>query len=158
MLAISTVSRAESCLAAGDMDAATRNALTGTGTRYFNYIAAGDAAALKQNAIPSLTADFSAIETVVKDNQAALVGAKAEARLPFLLEVDGTAPVAHAEFFCGVFGKSGQTRDSAAFYLDNLAPGKYGVVILDAPSAKGAHTVSMILELQGTDWKLGGLI
>jgi hypothetical protein len=157
MLAISTASRAESCLAAGDMDAATRNALNGAATRYFNSIAAGDSAALKQNAVPSLTADFSAIETVVKNNQGALAGTKAEARPPFLLEVDGAAPVAHAEFFCGVFGKSGQTRDSAAFYLDNLAPGKYGVVILDAPSAKGAHTVSMILEQQGPDWKLGGL-
>ncbi|MGB8112256.1 MAG: hypothetical protein WCF22_00705, partial [Candidatus Sulfotelmatobacter sp.] len=65
--------------------------------------------------------------------------------------------IPHAEFFCGVFGRNGQTADSAAFYLDGLAPGNYGVVILDAPSAKGAYTVSEILQQQGSDWKLGGL-
>jgi hypothetical protein len=155
--AVSASSRAESCLTSNDMDPATRTALTNAGTRYFNYIEAGDAASLRQNAIASLAADFSAIEATVKDNQAALAGAKATARPPFLLDEDSAAPAAHAEFFCGVFGKSGQTRDSAAFYLNNLAPGKYGVVILDAPSHKGAYTVSLILQQQGSDWKLGGL-
>ena len=79
------------------------------------------------------------------------------ARPPFLLEAEGAAPIAHAEFFCGVFGSKGQTRDSAVFSLNNLPPGKYGVVILDAPSSKGAYTVSLILQQQGSDWKLGGL-
>jgi hypothetical protein len=73
-----------------------------------------------------------------------------------LLEADGTAPIPRAEFYCGVFGKNGQTADSAAFYLNGLPPGKYGVVILDA-SSKAAYTVSMILQQQGSEWKLGGL-
>jgi hypothetical protein len=148
---------AENCLTATDMDVATRTALTGAGVRYFNLVVAGDAASLRQSSIASLAADFSSIEATVKDNQSALAGAKAAARPPFLLEVDGTAATAHAEFFCGVFGSRGQTRDSAVFYLNNLAPGKYGVVILDAPTAKGAYTVSVILQLIGSDWKLGGL-
>jgi hypothetical protein len=148
---------AESCLTATDMDAATRTALTSAGLRYFNFIATGDAASLRQNAIPSLAADFSSIETTVKDNQAALTGSKAAARPPFLLEADGTSTIARAEFFCGVFGKTGQTNDSAAFSLNGLAPGKYGVVIMDAPTAKGGYMVSLILQLIGPDWKLGGL-
>lgn len=148
---------AQSCLTSTDMDAATRTALTGTAVRYFNFVAAGDAAALRQNAIPSLAADFSSIESTVKDSQAALAGAKAAARPPFLLEAEGTGPIARAEFYCGVFGSKGQTRDSAVFSLNNLPPGKYGVVILDAPSPKGAYTVSLILQLQGSEWKLGGL-
>ena len=148
---------AESCLTSTDMDAATRTALTGTATRYFDMAARGDAASLKQNAIPSLAGDFSGVEATIKANQAALAGAKATARPPFLLEADGTAPLARAEFFCGVFGRNGQTSNSAAFYLNGLAPGKYGVVILDAPSAKGAYMVSLILQLQGTDWKVGGV-
>ena len=114
-------------------------------------------ATLRQSAIPSLAADFSGIEAVVKDNQPALAGAKATARPPFVLEAPGTAPLPRAEFFCGVFGSKGQTRDSAVFPLTNLPPGKYGVVILDATSSKGAYTVSMILQQQGSEWKLGGL-
>ncbi len=148
---------AENCLTTADMDAATRTALIGAGVRYFNFVATGDAASLRQNSIPSLAADFSSIAGTVKDNQAALAGAKSTARPPFLLEADGTAAIAHAEFFCGVFGSRGQTRDSAVFYLNNLAPGKYGVVIFDAPTPKGAYTVSVILQLMGSDWKLGGL-
>jgi hypothetical protein len=149
--------RAESCRAAIDLDDATRSALTAAGLHYFDLIAKGDSASLRQSAILRLAADFSGIETAVKDSQSTLAGSKATARPPFLLDTEGTAPLAHAEFYCGVFGSKGQTRDSAVFYLDNLAPGKYGVVILDAPSSKGPFAVSLILQQQGSDWKLGGL-
>jgi hypothetical protein len=148
---------AQSCLTSSDMDAAMRTALTNAGVRYFSFVAAGDAASLRQNAIPSLAADFSSVEGAVKDNQMALTGAKADARPPFLLEEEGAAPIPRAEFFCGVFGSKGQTRDSAVFSLNNLPPGKYGVVILDAPSSKGAYTVSLILQQQGSGWRLGSL-
>ncbi len=148
---------AESCLTSSDMDAATRNSLTSSGVRYFDMIVRGDAASLRQNAIPSLAGDFSGVEGTVKENQSALTGSKASARPPFLLEAQGTAPIPRAEFFCGVFGARGQTKDSAAFSINGLAPGKYGVVILDAPSPKGAYTVSLILQQIGSDWKIGGL-
>jgi hypothetical protein len=148
---------AESCLTSSDMDAATRNSLTSSGVRYFEMIARGDAASLRQNAIPSLAGDFSGVEGTVKENQSALAGSKASARPPFLLEAQGTAPIPRAEFFCGVFGARGQTKDSAAFSINGLAPGKYGVVILDVPSGKGAYTVSLILQQIGSDWRIGGL-
>ncbi len=148
---------AENCLISSDMDDATRAALVAAGLRYFDFVAKGDAALLRQSAIPSLAGDFSGIETTVKDNQSALGGSKAAARPPFLLEAEGTAAIPRAEFFCGVFGSKGQTRDSAIFSLNNLQPGKYGVVILDAPASKGAYVVSLILQKQGSEWKLGGL-
>jgi hypothetical protein len=147
----------EDCQTANDMDAAARTALTNTALRYYDSVAKGDAATLRQNAIPSLAADFSGIEATIKANQAALAGSKPAARPPFLLTEQGTAANPHAEFFCGVFGRNGQTADSAAFYLNGLAPGKYGVVIIDVPSAKGSFMVSEILQQQGSDWKLGGL-
>ena len=148
---------AETCTTASDMDAATRSALLSAGQRYFDFMAKGDVSSLRQAAIPSLASDFSAIEATVKDNQAALTGSKAAARPPFLLEAPGTAPIPRAEFYCGVFGRNGQTADSAAFYLNSLPPGKYGIVIMDVSSTKGAYTVSQILQQLGSDWKLGGL-
>ena len=153
---VSTV-LAESCQTSNDMDDATRGGITNAALRDFGLIARGDAASLKQNAIPSLAADFSGIEGTIKESHPALDSAKAAARPPFLLVADGTAPIARAEFFCGVFGSKGQTRDSAIFTLNNLPPGKYGVVILDAPTDKGPYTVSLILQQQGSDWKLGNL-
>ncbi len=41
--------------------------------------------------------------------------------------------------------------------MNNLPLGKYGVVILDAPSSKGAYTVSLVLQQQGSSWRLGSL-
>jgi hypothetical protein len=148
---------AQSCLASSDMEDATRTALTAAAARYFDVVAKGDTASLRQMTMPSVAPDFSSIETIVKDKQPALAGSKATPRPPFLLEEEGTEPVARAEFFCGVFGSKGQTRDSADFTLNALSPGKYGVVILDAPSSKSAYTVSLILQQQGSDWKLANL-
>ncbi len=158
LLAFATsIALAQSCLIASDLDAATRTALATAALRYFDLVAIGDTASLRQRAMPSVAADFSGIENTIKDNQALLAGSKAAARPPFLLEAEGAAPIARAEFFCGVFGSKGQTRDSAVFSLNDLPPGKYGVVILDAPSSKGAYTVSLILQQQGSDWRLGSL-
>jgi hypothetical protein len=148
---------AESCLTASDLDNATRTALTAAALRYFDLVAKGDTASLRQRELPSVASDFSVIETAVKDNQAALAGSKAAVRPPFLLVAEGSESIPRAEFYCGVFGSKGQTRDSAVFSLNNLSPGKYAVVILDAPSSKAAYTVSLILQQVSSDWKLGGL-
>jgi hypothetical protein len=145
------------CQTSTDMSAATSTALTNAALHYYDLIAKNDTAGLRQSSIPALTADFSGIEATIRANQAALAGATPAARPAFLLTAQGTAAIPHAEFFCGVFGRNGQTADSAAFYLNGLAPGNYGVVIIDAPSPKGIYTVSEILQQQGSDWKLGGL-
>jgi hypothetical protein len=155
VLALSPLTRAQSCQTSSDMEEASRSALMTAGQRYFDMAAKGEVASLRQNAIPSLASDFSGIEGTVKDHQPDLAGAQATVKTVFLL--DGTTPVAHAEFYCGVFGKNGQTASSAVFYLDNLPAGKYGVALLDATSAKGRMMVSFILQQVGTDWKLGGL-
>ena len=150
------LSHAQTCFTASDMDEPTRTALLNTAKRYFDMAARGDSAALRQNSIPSVAADFFGIETVIKDNQANLSGAQATPRSPFLLKAEGTAPLPHAEFLCGVFGKVGQTADSAVFEIPNLQPGSYGVFTLDVPTAKQKYAVSFVLQQEGKDWKVGG--
>ena len=155
-LAFSPLSaRAQSCQTSSDLDDATRAAITAAGQRYLGMATKADVASLRQNAIPSLASDFSGIETTTKDHEQDLAGAQGTVKGVFLL--DGTTPVSHAEFYCGVFGKTGQTSGSAVFYLDNLPSGKYGVVLLDANSPQGRTMFSLILQQAGTDWKLGGL-
>lgn len=148
---------AQSCSTMDELDGPTRTSITTAGQRYFAMAARGDVASLQQNSIPSLAADFGAVESRVKDHKAELDGAQATVRSAFLLDASGSAPIPHAEFLCGVFGKNGQTPTSAAFYLDNLPAGKYAVVIMDATSAKGKTTVSTMLQQAGSDWKLGNL-
>jgi len=147
--------RAQSCQTSSDLDDATRGVVTAAGQRLFAMATKGDVASVRQNAIPSLASDFSGIEATIKDHEQDLAGAQATLKGVFVL--DGTTPSPHAEFYCGVFGKSGQTANSAVFYLDNLPAGKYAVVLLDASSAKGRTMFSLILQQEGTDWKLGGL-
>jgi len=156
-LSLSLIATAETCQTAGDMDPATQTAITNTALRYFDLVAKGDAASLRQSAIPGVAADFSGIASTISNNQSALAGSKGSVRPPFVLQTEGTAPTTRAEFFCGVFGGRGQTSNSAVFTLNNLPPGKYGVAIVDSTTPKGPYTVSLILEQLGSEWKLGGL-
>lgn len=148
---------AQSCQTSSELEDATRTAVTTSGQRYFDMAAKGDTASMKQNAIASLSADFSGIENTIKEHQQDLAGAQATVNAVYMLVVDGTAPLPSAEFYCGVFGKKGQTSGSAVFTLDNLQPGKYAVVILDSSTAEYRTNFSLVLEQAGTDWKLGGL-
>lgn len=148
---------AQNCQSSTDLDDATRAAITSAAQRDFDLASKGDTASLQQNSIASLAANFTAIENTVKDHQANLAGAQATVKSVFLLEADGTAPLPHAEFYCGLFGKNGQTPGSAIFDLNNLPPGKYGVALLEATSPKGKTNFSLILQQEKTDWKLGGL-
>jgi len=155
LLAVSAA-QAQTCQSASDMDASVRTALETTAKRYFDMVARGDSATLQRNSIATVAANFGGIETAVKDNQAAFTGAHAAVRPPFMLTVEGNGPLENAEFLCGVFGKSGQTADSAVFMLHNLPPGKYGVAIIDAQGGQEPRTLTMILQQVGTDWKLAG--
>jgi len=156
-LSISLPAAAQNCESSSDLDDATRAAITSAAQRDFDLAAKGDTASLRQNAISSLAANFTTIETTVKDHQANLTGAQATVNSLFLLEADGTAPLPKAEFYCGIFGKNGQTPGSAIFVLNNLPHGKYGVALLQATSPKGKTNFSLILQQDGTEWKLGGL-
>jgi len=147
---------AQTCLTTDDMDAPTRSALQAAGSRYFEMVAHGDTASLKQNSIPSVANDFGAIENTVKDSQAGLAGAHAVPRPPFLLKAEGTAPQPRAEFFCGVFGSNGQTANSSEFIIPNLPPGDYAMVVVDVTTSKTPYTLSLVLQQVGTDWKIGG--
>jgi len=149
------VAGAQTCETADEMGAATRSSLVAAGQQFFDWTAKGDAATMRQNAIPSLASDFGGIEGAIKESQSNFAGAQAKARSPFLLKAEGSAPIARAEFLCGVFGRTGQTANSAVFQIPNLPPGEYGVVILDV-AAKTPSTLSLVLQKVGNDWKLGG--
>ena len=149
--------RAQNCVVGVEMDAATRTALEATAQRYLEMSIRGDAAGLRQNSVSSLSAAFSGVEEALKVNQGSLAGAQAAVRPPFLLTADGQGPVPRAEFLCGVFGKFGQTSDSAVFVLTDLPPGRYGLTILDVKGGSDPLTMTLVLQQSGADWRLAGL-
>jgi hypothetical protein len=155
LICCTSAAPAQNCQTGSDMDAATRTALENTARRYFDMTAKGDTAALQQNSIPSVAGSFGGIEAAVKDNQSAFTGSQATPRPPFLLEVEGNAS-GRIEFLCGVFGRNGQTSNSSIFVLNNLPPGKYGLVVLDVKGSQDPRTLTLILQQMGADWKLAG--
>jgi len=146
---------AQTCFIGNDMEESTRAALVNTGKKYFEFAAQGDVASLRQNAIASLAANFTGIESAVVENKPSLLGGTATPRSPFLLKAEGNKPLERAEFLCGVFGAQGQTANSAEFVIPNLPPGNYAIITLDVASQKPS-TVTFVLQQQGNDWKLGG--
>jgi hypothetical protein len=137
----------EACLTASDMGAATAATLQNTAKRYFQMAAQGDSADLRQNAVPSLAANFGGIEAAVNDHKEQFAGAQSTVRPPYVLEAPGNAPVARAEFFCGIYN----SPDRVGFSIPNLPPGNYAVVIQDAATQKGAKfAVTMILQAEGS--------
>jgi hypothetical protein len=147
---------AQTCQTTEDMDAPTKSALVNTALRYYGMVTQGDVASLRQNAIASLASNFVGIEAAVTESKGNLLGVQPTARPPYLLKADGAAPLARAEFLCGIFGQSGQTANSAVFVIPNLPPGTYGLTVLDASTPKGPYTVSFVLQLDGSAWKLAG--
>ena len=148
---------AQSCQTSNEIETPIRTAITTAAQRYFEMAVKGDIASIRQNAIPSLAADFGGIEATVKSHEQNLAASQATVKAAFLLNAMDTSPNQHTEFYCGVFGKNGQTPDSAAFYFDSLPSGKYAVVLLDAVSPRGRTMFSEVLEQIGPDWKVGGL-
>src|SRR5579863_1730826 len=97
---LSSSAAAQSCQTSGELDDATRTAITTAGQRFFDLAAKGDSATMKQNAIPSLASDFGGIETTVKDHQPDLTGAQATLKSSFVLDASSGTPDPHAEFLC----------------------------------------------------------
>src|SRR5690348_4343335 len=106
-LLLTGFARAQTCSTASDMDEATRGALTSAGKRYYDMMAKGDAASLKQAATAGLGGDT--IDSAVNDNKAALSGTQGNVGQVFLLKANPGG----GEFLCGVFGANGQTANSA---------------------------------------------
>ena len=143
---------AQTCSSSAEMDEPTRSAMERTARQFFDYASKGDVFDLKQSASASLGSNFGNIEAVVIDQRSTYAGAQATVRAAYLLETSGATPMARAEFLCGVWG----TPSWAIFAINNLPPGRYGLVIQDVSTPKGKYVLTMVLKQEGAAWKLAG--
>ena len=151
-LALAPAARA-GCTVAADLDPATRAALERAAQGYFQMAARGDSAGLRQSATAALAADFAPVEAAVRGYQASFAAAQPpQVRAAYLLEAEGAAPQERAEFFCGVWA----TPSFTLFVLNNLAPGRYALVVLEAKSGQSAYRLALVLAAQQQGWRLAG--
>ncbi len=153
MIAVAASSHAETCVTSGEMDAATKATLQSTARQYFSYVAQNNVSALAQNSIADISSNPSGLQGVIAEHQKNLSGASATPRNTFLLTAEGSAPIANAEFNCGVFNSPARV----AFSLQGLPPGRYGLVILDISGSKIPYFFSFLLLQENGTWKLAGL-
>jgi hypothetical protein len=143
---------AQECKTSSDMDAATKSSLEAAAQRYYKAAATGNTAELQQNAIPAIASDFGGIQGAINENKNNL-GTSATIRSAYELDAPGNAPIARAEFFCGIVNSA----NYVAFQIPNLPPGIYGVVTMDAQGGKDPLAVSFVLQQSGAQWKIGGV-
>lgn len=151
--AFSATAFAETCSTASEMDPATRAALQTVGPQYFAAIASGSAAQVATNSIPDIASNTAGLSGLLNEHKPNLEGSTGVVRNVYLLDASGSAPLASAEFFCGVFNSPAKV----AISLQNLPPGKYGMVIMDAQGAKAPYFYSLLLLQDGATWKIAGL-
>jgi hypothetical protein len=144
---------AQTCATTADMDQSVRAALENAGQQFFQMAARGDSAAMQQSSIGVLAANFGPVAAAVNDNKDLLTGAQAGVRNVYLLDAPGSAPLARAEFFCGVW----RTPQFVAFAIPDLPPGRYAVVFEDVKGGKAPGIMSLVLrQADGKGWKLAG--
>lgn len=142
----------ETCTAGGEMDAATRASLGQAARQFFDMASRGDVFSLRQQSIPLVSSNFSAIEATVIQQKPLFAGAQADVRATYLLEADGTQPIPSARFYCGVYGSS----SFASFVIPNLPPGQYAIVILDIATTEGPYELTTVVQQDAGAWRLAG--
>lgn len=143
---------AEVCTAGGEMDPATKSSIDQAATRFFTMAQNGDVFNMRQQSIALVSSNFGGIESTVVQQKPLFAGAQAQTRATYYLEADGSAPLARAEFYCGVY----RSPSFASFVIPNLPPGKYAIAILDITTNKGPYELTTVLQQDAGAWKLAG--
>ncbi|MBV9435062.1 MAG: hypothetical protein JOZ44_03365 [Acidobacteria bacterium] len=142
----------ETCTTVQEMDAGTRAAIDAATQQFFSQAAAGNTAAMQQNAIAPVAGNFQAIAFAVQRDKEKIAGGQAQIRNEWLLDAPGTQTYERAEFFCGTINSTQHT----SFEIPNLPAGRYAVAIQDVIGSKQAFTVTYVLQQEGGQWKLAG--
>ena len=144
---------AETCTTAQEMDAPTKTAIQQAAQSVYPAIANADAQAVAAKSIPDIANNVAGVQGLLDEHKANLAGSSATPRNTYLLEATGNQTLERAEFFCGVFNSPAKT----GFTMQNLPPGKYGLVIMDVTNSKSPYFYSVLLLEQGGQWKIAGL-
>jgi len=142
----------QTCLSSSEMDAGTAAALQAAARQYFDMSARGDAFDLRASAIPALASNFSGVEAAITEHKADFAGAQSTVASLYVLQAPGAAPIARAEFFCGIFN----SPDRVSFVIPNLPPGAYAVVTQNISGGKQPVRLTLVLQQVSGSWKLAG--
>jgi hypothetical protein len=146
---------AATCTSQAELSGQDRTSLSASASQLLADVFAQDESALQSALLPSEASAWDSIRAAVRDAAPLLKGGQAQLRSVYLLETATTAGPADTQFFCS----SASGGLTVTITLRALPPGRYGLVLADAPGTPQAAQVGLILAWDnGTGgWKLAGL-
>jgi hypothetical protein len=143
----------QNCLMQSQMKVTDRDALALAGRKMGAMAVSGNSDGLRASATESLQKDFEGVAHAVaelKGDQDAVI----TLRNLYLLDNSAAPPGEDAtQFYCGIVN----TPEHVTFSLQDLKPGRYGVVIAHATGIGQPRQMTFVLQDQ-TGWKLAGVI
>ncbi len=144
---------AATCTTQAELSNQDRDLLASTTLRLAGAVAQQDSATVQSMVLPSEASSWPAIHSAADQAAPLMVGGQIQIRNLYLLDASMQTSAANTDFFCA--DKSGALNVTIS--MPSLPPGKYAVALADANGAKLAGQLGLILGLDGSAWKLGGL-
>ena len=146
---------AVSCTTQAELSAQDRGTLASIGEQLSDAVIRQDTSALQTVLLPSLTNQWEGIRTAIEQAAPLVKGGKAQLRNVYLLDASSSTAAGDTQFFCS----NANGAMTVTISMRALPPGRYALVLSDAPGAALAGQMSFVLawDTTGTSgWKLGG--
>lgn len=129
-----------------------RDALAEAGQRLGLAVINQDESTLQSNLLPAVAKDWDGIRGAIEQGAEDVKGGQVQLRNLYLMDATSLKAPEDTQFFCS--NSSGST--TVTISMRSLPPGRYAVVLADAPGAQLAGQMGFILGWDSNAWKLGG--
>lgn len=148
---------AASCTTQAELTPQDRNALIAAGVRLTTAVAQQDYTTLQAQMLPAISGQWDGIHNEAEAGAPLLKGGQLQLENIYLLDATTQPGTADTQFFCS--NASGSL--TVTITLRALPPGKYALLLANAPGAALGGQIGLILVWDPTTaapaWRLGGL-
>jgi len=147
--------RAASCTSQAELGSLDRDALASAAGKLANAVSGQDFNTLQSNLLPEEANQWDGIRAAVEQSVPMVKGAPFQLRNVYLLDASNQTAPADTQFFCS--NASGSL--TVTITMNALPPGRYAVILADAPGSPQTAQMGLILawDPTATAWKLGGM-
>ena len=144
--------QAASCTTQAEMTPTDRDALAATGQRLGLAVINQDEGALQASLLPSVIKDWDGIRAAIEQGAPDVKGGQLQLRNLYLMDASTLKAAEDMQFFCS--NATGST--TVTISMRALPPGRYAVILADAPGSPLSGQIAFILGWDENAWKLGG--
>ena len=143
---------AANCTTQAEMTPTDRDALAAAGQRLGLAVINQDQNTLQASLLPSVAKDWDGIRDAIAQGAPDLKGGQLQLRNLYLMDASSLQAAEDIQFFCS----NAAGTVTVTISMRALPPGRYAIVLADAPGAQLAGQLALILGWDANVWKLGG--